>query len=212
MDLPDVEGNKLEFIQINNNGDEDVDLTGIYLRELGVTYQFPHGLHLAARDSLVLCSDSTTYIQYYNNIPFGEYQRKLSNKSEKIVIADAWGNVIDEVHYADSDPWPTEPDGNGAYLQLIDLDLDNSLAENWIAAIYHDNVETVSENGFAVYPNPSRGTITVEGDGDLVITSILGQIVLTKRIVDRENINLDNGVYILTINGKTARIIINKNL
>ena len=212
MDLPEVEGNKLEFIQINNNGDEDVDLTGIYLRELGVTYQFPHGSHLAARDSLVLCSDSTTYIQYYNNIPFGEYQRKLSNKSEKIVIADAWGNVIDEVHYADSDPWPTEPDGNGAYLQLIDLDLDNSLAENWIAAIYHDNVETVSENGFAVYPNPSRGTITVEGDGDLVITSILGQTVLTKRIVDRENINLDNGVYILTINGKTARIIINKNL
>ena len=212
MDLPEVEGNKLEFIQINNNGDEDVDLTGIYLRELGVTYQFPHGSHLAARDSLVLCSDSTTYIQYYNNIPFGEYQRKLSNKSEKIVIADAWGNVIDEVHYADSDPWPTEPDGNGAYLQLIDLDLDNSLAENWIAAIYHDNVETVSENGFAVYPNPSRGTITVEGDGDLVITSILGQTVLTKRIVDRENINLDNGVYILTINGKTARIIINRNL
>ena len=120
-DIDTINGNKLEFIQINNNGDEDIDLTGVYLRELGITYRFPNGALLPARDSLVLCSDSLTYIQYYNDYPFGEYNRKLSNKSEKIVIADAWGNVIDEVHYADSEPWPTEPDGNGPYLQLIDL-------------------------------------------------------------------------------------------
>lgn len=69
-DVDTINGNQLEFIQINNNGDDDVDLTGIYLRELGIIYQFPNGSQLAARDSLVLCSDSLTYIQYYNNIPF----------------------------------------------------------------------------------------------------------------------------------------------
>ncbi len=36
-DLDSINGNRLEFIQINNNSDEDVDLTGLYLRELGVT-------------------------------------------------------------------------------------------------------------------------------------------------------------------------------
>lgn len=97
-------------------------------------------------DSLVLCFDSLTYIQYYNKFPFGEYNRKLSNKSEKIVIADAWGNVIDEVHYYDSEPWPTEPDGNGPYLKLIDLDSDNSLAENWTYSDAYDIIDEITEN------------------------------------------------------------------
>ena len=209
-DVDTLNGNKLEFIQINNNGDEDVDLTGIYLRELGVTYSFPNGSRLAARDSLVLCSDSLTYIDFYHNIPFGQYERKLSNKDENIVISDAWGNVIDEVHYFDSEPWPTEPDGDGPYLQLIDLDADNNLPENWIAAIYYDNTDEIAENGFAVYPNPSYGKITVEGNGNLIIHNIFGQIVLTKEIVGQETINLDNGFYLITINGKTIKIIINQ--
>ena len=209
-DVDTLNGNKLEFIQINNNGDDDVDLTGIYLRELGVTYSFPNGSRLAARDSLVLCSDSLTYIDFYHNIPFGQYERKLSNKDENIVISDAWGNVIDEVHYFDSEPWPTEPDGDGPYLQLIDLDADNNLPENWTAAIYYDNTDEIAENGFAVYPNPSYGKITVEGNGNLIIHNIFGQIVLTKEIVGKETINLDNGFYLITINGKTIKIIINQ--
>ena len=209
-DVDTLNGNKLEFIQINNNGDDDVDLTGIYLRELGVTYSFPNGSRLAARDSLVLCSDSLTYIDFYHNIPFGQYERKLSNKDENIVISDAWGNVIDEVHYFDSEPWPTEPDGDGPYLQLIDLDADNNLPENWTAAIYYDNTDEIAENGFAVYPNPSYGKITVEGNGNLIIHNIFGQNVLTKEIVGKETINLDNGFYLITINGKTIKIIINQ--
>lgn len=157
MDAEPFNGNQLEFIQIDNNSDDDIDLTGIYLRELGITYNFPNGSHLAARDALVLCSDSLAYIQYYNKLPFGEYQRKLSNKSEKIVLADAWGNVIDEVHYSDSEPWPTEPDGNGPYLKLIDLELDNSLAENWTYSTEYDNADEISDNKLAVFPNPANG-------------------------------------------------------
>lgn len=164
MDFDTINGNRLEFIQINNNGDADVDLTGIYLSELGVTYRFPNGSRLAARDSLVLCSDSTTYVQYYNKYPFGQYERKLSNKSEKIVIADAWGNVIDEVNYSDSAPWPTEPDGNGPYLQLIDLDADNSLAENWTFSSYYENVDEFPEETIIVFPNPTSGIINFSSE------------------------------------------------
>ena len=201
-----INGNQLEFIQINNNGDEDIDLSGIYLRELGITYQFPYGSHIAARDSLVLCSDSLTYIQYYNNIPFGEYQRKLSNKSEKIVIADAWGNVIDEVHYSDSEPWPTEPDGNGPYLQLIDLDLDNSIAENWTYRYCFDAVDEISENNAAIYPNPSNGILNISSNkklcrcqlfdlqGNLLIDNILSNNFSSIDIKD-----LNSGVYVLKL-------------
>ncbi len=208
MDAEPFNGNQLEFIQIDNNSDDDIDLTGIYLRELGITYNFPNGSHLAARDALVLCSDSLAYIQYYNKFPFGEYQRKLSNKSEKIVLADAWGNVIDEVHYSDSEPWPTEPDGNGPYLKLIDLELDNSLAENWTYSTEYDNADEISDSQLLIFPNPSSGNIIIESNGIVTITNIHGQTILTKQIVDRETVTLPKGVYFVTINNKTGKVII----
>ena len=212
-DLDSINGNRLEFIQINNNSDEDVDLTGLYLRELGVTYTFPADAHLAARDSLVLCSDSAAYVDFYHHTPFGEYDRKLSNKDENIVLADAWGNVIDEVHYFDSEPWPTEPDGLGPYLQLIDLDADNSLPENWIAAIYYDNSEDVSDDDFAVYPNPTNGVLHIKTYQNIIFVELFD---LTGKSVARSNdtiidvSNLPNGLFLLKINtekGSSARMI-----
>ncbi len=209
-DIDSINGNRLEFIQINNNGDEDVDLTGFYLRELGVTYTFPADAHLAARDSLVLCSDSATYIDFYHHIPFGEYDRKLSNKDENIVLADAWGNVIDEVHYYDSEPWPSEPDGFGPYLQLIDLDADNSLPENWIAAEFYDNVETVSDHDFAVYPNPSNYVLHIISDEEFTTVEVIemtGKMIVktTENMVDVSSI--PNGLYVLKINTKRHTIV-----
>ena len=203
MDFDTINGNKLEFIQINNNGDEDVDLTGYYLRELGITYKLPEGSRLAARDSLVLCSDSLTYVQFYNHTPFGEYGRKLSNKSENIVIADAWGNIIDEVYYSDSAPWPTEPDGDGPYLQLIDLNLDNSLAENWTYSSSYDNASEVYAGHVKVYPNPSNGVINIISEEEIVsvdIIDISGRVVAseTTRTIDVSYLN--SGLYLLRIN------------
>ena len=202
MDAEPFNGNQLEFIQIDNNSDDDIDLTGIYLRELGITYNFPNGSHLAARDALVLCSDSLAYIQYYNKFPFGEYQRKLSNKSEKIVLADAWGNVIDEVHYSDSEPWPTEPDGNGPYLKLIDLELDNSLAENWTYSTEYDNADEISYNKLAVFPNPANGMLNIVTEKQIISAEIID---LSGRIIARFSDNtinvstLPNGYYNIRI-------------
>ena len=158
-----IDGDHLEFIEITNNGDDEVDLTGIYFRELGLTYQFPDGAHLAGRQAVLLCSDSLIFSEYYNITPFGQYMRKLDNKSENLVLVDAWGNIIDQVHYCDSLPWPMEANGNGPYLQLKDLDLDNSLAENWIT---DDDLLRIEEKNHAImvhlYPNPTSDKVYVE--------------------------------------------------
>lgn len=209
LDLPQFNGNQLEFIQINNNGDEEVDLTGVYMRELGITYQFPNGSKLAPRDSLVLCSDSLTYIQYYNKIPFGEYNRKLDNKSEKIVLSDAWGNVIDEVHYADTAPWPTEPDGNGPYLKLIDLDLDNSLGENWTYSTYYENIDESYDTDMTIYPNPSNGMVNISSKKEITscqIYDLQGNLLISNNIHNKNATidikNLSSGLYILQLQHK----------
>lgn len=210
-----INGDHLEFIEIANNGDEEVDLTGIYFRELGVTYSFPVGSKLSAHGALVLCSDSLTFVEYYNTVPFGQFSRNLSNKSENLVLADAWGNIIDQVHYYDSDPWPWEADGEGAYLELIDLDLDNSLPENWTVGYDLTGVSEsdVSEEGFRVYPNPADGAITIVGGyGDYYITNMLGQVMMTGQLYgDSQQVDvsrLPSGMYFLAVGDKTKKLLV----
>ena len=209
-DVDTINGNKLEFIQINNNGDSDVDLTGVYLRELGITYSFPAGSLLSARDSLVLCSDSITYVDFYNQVPFGEYDRKLSNKDENIVLADAWGNVIDEVHYYDSEPWPVEADGLGFYLQLIDLDTDNNLGENWIAVESYDNIDEISENEITIYPNPANDVLRIIIDQTIDYVELIdlnGKTIIQASDNSIDISNIPNGLYLMKINTKNNSFV-----
>ena len=160
----DIDGSRLEFIEVTNKGADAVDLTGLYFRELGISYSFPTGTTLGGHEALILCSDSSAFMSCYDMVPFGQFTRHLSNKSQNLVLADAWGNVIDEVHYSNSYPWPMEADGRGAYLELIDLNLDNSLAENWIAVL---DVEEYSYNPIMrLYPNPSSNEIHLILDVD----------------------------------------------
>lgn len=162
MDWWSIDGDHLEFIEITNNGDEEVDLTGVYFRELGLTYQFPDDSHIAGHEAIWLCSDSLLFSEYYQTTPFGQYMRKLDNKSENLVLVDAWGNIIDQVHYADTLPWPTEADGEGPFLQLKDLDSDNSLAESWTIGDDLTGVKDIVDNqNFIVYPNPTSGKVYV---------------------------------------------------
>jgi spore coat protein CotH len=210
-----IDGDRLEFIEISNNGDETVDLTGIYFRELGITYSFPVGATIAGREALVLCSDSLAFVEYYNMVPFGQFHRNLSNKSENLVLADAWGNVIDQVHYYDSDPWPWEADGEGPYLQLIDLDFDNSLPENWTVGNDLTGIaETMADGGFRVFPNPAKGVINVKQSGNETsceyrIANLMGQAVKTGLADSPIDISsLSAGIYFITIGNHTRKILV----
>ncbi len=224
-----IDGDRLEFIEITNNGDAEVDLTGIYFRELGITYGFPVGSTLAGREALVLCSDSLAFIEYYNMVPFGQFNRNLSNKSENLVLTDAWGNIIDQVHYYDSDPWPWEADGEGPFLQLIDLDWDNSLPESWTLG---NDLTGVSENetveGFRVFPNPAHDLITVglpqcdsptRGQTEYRITNVMGQTLMSGLLNVVETCHgaslqqidvskIPNGLYFIEIDGMTQKLIV----
>jgi len=215
MDWWGYDGNRLEFIEITNNGDADVDLTGVYFRELGITYQFPNNSHIAGHEAIILCSDSLLFTEYYHTTPFGQYTRKLSNKSENLVLADAWGNIIDEVHYYDSDPWPTQADGNGPYLQLKDLDSDNSLAENWTIGDDLTGIQEFTENqNVAIYPNPTSGKIHIALSENVIccqIISLMGNVLHeispTSPDFDLDLSGLPSGMYLVKVqfaNGRTA--------
>ena len=218
MDWWNIDGDLFEFIEITNNGDEEVDLTGVYFRELGVTYQFPDNAHIAGRQAIVLCSDSLMFTEFYNTTPFGQYTRKLSNKSENLVLADAWGNIIDQVHYSDSLPWPMEADGEGPYLELKDLDSDNSLAENWTTGNDLTKIDKFIENQtIALYPNPTSGKIHIALSENAIHCQIIGLMgnVLQEIFPSNPDFELDlsslpSGMYLVKVQFANGRIVFRK--
>ena len=59
---------------------------------------------------------------------------QLNNGGDVVRLYNADNILINIVSYSDSDPWPTEPDGNGPSLSLIDPNMDNGNPANWAAS------------------------------------------------------------------------------
>ena len=55
--------------------------------------------------------------------------------ADQVRIYNNFGTLIDSLEYDDIEPWPNSPDGNGYTPELINLDLDNSVASSWSSSI-----------------------------------------------------------------------------
>jgi len=163
----------LEFVEIRNAGSTAANLSGIYFRGTGFVYQFPANATLGAGLSVIIASNATVFQSRYGFAPFGEFTRQLSNSSEELVLSDAFGNLVDYVHYSDASPWPNA-DGNGAYLKLAGLALDNSLPGSWITS--NDLITSIdgpaAEINFIVYPNPVSNILTISSENEISSISI----------------------------------------
>jgi hypothetical protein len=163
----------LEFIEIINNSDVTVSLTGIYFRGTGLTYGFPSGTSLGPHLSVIIVSNTNAFRATWDFTPFGQFTRHLSNSSESLVLLDAFGNVIDEVCYSDVAPWPAA-DGNGYYLKLTDVNLDNSLPSSWTASngVITSVGETPGDIGLEIYPNPVSDFLYIKTDQEIISLNI----------------------------------------
>jgi len=100
--FPDDE--ELEFIEITNSGDQEVNLSGIYFAGTGLVYQFPYNSLIGPDTSLYIAANSSLFLSKYGFQPFDQYTRHISNSGQNIVLSDAFGNVIDNVQFTDSLP------------------------------------------------------------------------------------------------------------
>lgn len=199
----------LEFIGITNNSNETILLTGVYFRALGVSYQFTEGSTIDSGKIIYLVNNTQAFEDFYGVTAFGEYFRDLSNKSQQMQLADAFGNTIDNVIYEDKSPWPEEADGEGPYLVLNDLNSDNSLGVNWSATeeiLLGINDLTTNFTDTKVFPNPSKGYVYIQNKNMPIVKAQvydqLGRLILVNNIQSNE-IQLD-------LNGKTKSIYILK--
>lgn len=206
------ESDDQEFLQITNAGTTTIDLTGVYLSELGISYQFPVGATLAAGESLYIASNPTVFESKYGVAPFGQFQRNLSNNTQKLVLADGFGNVIDVVEYDDDAPWP-DADGSGSYLQLVSLTLDNSLASSWVASS-SDSLDTDKFNTMSstvIYPNPVGDMLYVKSGeviNNIEVYDIYGKVLQSKSY-STESATIDlsqysSGIYLLKVSAESG--------
>lgn len=206
------ESDDQEFIEITNTGNEAVDLTGVYLSELGLSYQFPVASTVAAGQKIYLASNSVVFEQKHGTAPFGQYVRHMSNGSQKLVLSDAFGNGIDVVEYDDDEPWP-DADGNGKFLHLTNNTLDNSLASSWAA----EDDTTLSAKSFAksanitAYPNPVNELLTIEAEGvvkNIEVYDISGKLLTILNPNSNSFVvnfaKYSSGIYFIKIEGETG--------
>jgi hypothetical protein len=203
---PDAD--KMEFIEITNTGDKSVNLAGLYFTGTGFVYQFPTWSEIMPGSSLYIAGNAAVFRSRYGVNPFGQFTRNLSAEGEKLVLADAWGNVIDQVKYSNQPPWP-DADGNGKYLSLNSLLADNSLAENW-SAIGDEIVavrEVEQEQLFRYYPSPVSENLVIETSGlecRVQLFNLQGRILFEKTFDSNTNIidmtSFSDGIYLLKVN------------
>ncbi|MBO6584515.1 MAG: lamin tail domain-containing protein [Gracilimonas sp.] len=193
-----------DWIELYNYSETTIDLSGWVYKDEDDEHEFviPNGTSIASGGYLVITNDTAAFKQLHPNAEFvkGEADFGLSGSGDQVRIFNPNNSLIDFVEYNDEEPWPLEADGNGATLALIDYELDNSLAESWMASKETGGTPSASNDGvinsseedgnapkaFALhqnYPNPFNPTTRISfslakaSSVEIIVYNMLGQEV-----------------------------------
>ncbi len=126
---PEDGTDSLEYIEIYNNENTTVNLSGIEFGQ-GITYSFPN-IEIASQTYFVVAKDSVAFQNTFGTFAFQWESGTLSNNGETLELIDGNGTSIDLVEYQNTIP----TNGLGASLVLCDLQSDNNLFTNWMEAM-----------------------------------------------------------------------------
>jgi hypothetical protein len=128
-----------EYVELfNRSRNTPFDLSGWRLN--GLSYTFPPGTTIGARQYLVLARSRITFASTYGALVpvFGEFDGELQTDGETLSLlatpSSGVETVIDRVKYENTSPWPNTTLTPGRALQLRDPDQDNSRVANWSVA------------------------------------------------------------------------------
>ena len=175
---PEDGADSLEFIEIYNNENTNIDLSGIQFSQ-GISFTFPN-ITLAANEYVVIAKDSIVFQNTFGMMAYQWNSGSLSNTGEILELQDQNGNIIDMVDFQNALPWPSAANGLGASLVLCDFQTDNNIAENWIAATTPTNIFI---NNQEIIANPNAESLCPNGP----IVSFLGSSIS----VIENNIEID---------------------
>jgi hypothetical protein len=182
-------------------------------------YQFPENSKIYSHSNLFLANDPEVFHKKYGFTSFGQFTRNLSDKGQDLMLVDGYGNIIDDVSYTDTIPWP-DADGNGYFLKLKDVNLDNSLASNWTASneALFDDQSIPDDLQMLIFPNPTSDQVKILNGYEIksiTVFDISGRPIQTIEVNSKELVldmkKYPRGVYLIraaTLNGTvTGKIV-----
>jgi len=133
-----ITSNSNDWVELKNRSSLPIDLSGWVFKDENDTHIFelPVNSMLEPNAYVVLCNDTTQFKSVYPEINnfVGNLGYGLSGTDEVIRLFNNLGEVVDSVHYYDSNSWSNLPDGYGPTLELKSDTLNNDFAINWRAS------------------------------------------------------------------------------
>jgi hypothetical protein len=190
-----------DWLELCNNNDEFVDISGWQIRDINDNHNFTFGnsFILEPGSYMVVCRNSSDFSLHYPEVPnhTGNLNFGFSSDGDCILLFNDINEMVDSLCYGKEYPWPSDPDGLGFSLSLKSPEVDNTLASNWFTSKKHGgspgrinetNVQSVSNpqtnpSAMRAYPNPFSSelmisfTVNDPGNADLSIMDISGRIV-----------------------------------
>lgn len=152
-----------DWIELYNPNAESVDLSGWIFKDSDDLNEFiiPEGTIISADSYLVLCNDSADFKEVFPAVTnyTGEFIFGLSSMGETLRLYHSSGVLVDSVNYHPSSPWPTQANGFGPTLSLLDASSDNAVASNWGYSLAYGTPGASNENYTYISTPSLRGSI-----------------------------------------------------
>ncbi len=132
---PDVDQERVEFVELHNRGPSAVDIGGWVLGG-GIDFTFPAGATIPAGGHAVAAENPAALAaKFGHNGAFGPWTGRLSGRGDRVTLRDASNGSVDTVSFGLGFPWPTVGEPPGYSMELIHPSLDNDLGGHWRVSV-----------------------------------------------------------------------------
>jgi hypothetical protein len=224
-----------DWVEIWNIDTTEINLSGWIFKDDDDLHEFslPPETFLDTAQHLVICRDTAKFKNIYPDPIYsvGPFEFGLANEGDQLRLFDASGMLVVSMTYSNLPPWPTDADGTGKTLELLDPFGNMNDGSNWFSGCLGGSpggpfVECdtifIRENSdeteqIRVYPNPSKNIVMVEitsKQNDQITFTLfdaMGNTLLknshtiicgTPNTIPVNLSKLNSGAYFITIQGR----------
>lgn len=150
--------NDFEYVELMNVGEEGIDLDGVrFVDGLSFDFSSSHIRFLSPGERVLLVENEGAFgFRYGDGLPVaGEFDvnTELENAGERLILLSAADEEIRNFKYDDRAPWPSQADGDGFALELVDpwSNPDHSIASSWQASATVGGLPGLSGQDFVAW-------------------------------------------------------------
>ncbi|HMN32410.1 MAG TPA: CotH kinase family protein [Chitinophagaceae bacterium] len=167
-----------DWVELHSKQNTPFNISGWTVTDQNNTgYTFPNNTSIPAYGYVTLYNQFAKFSSQFpsGNNTYGPMNFNLSSTKDVVKIFDQSGQVFQSVCYLSSAPYPTQPNGGGYSLQLIDSIGNLNKASSWDKSCdkgtpnnknkfpcWVTSTQDMSTDYITIYPNPTLQTIFID--------------------------------------------------